>query len=42
MTAYGLIKDSPGIATVGITTSSQPNRAEKGWIIRWKDIREIK
>jgi hypothetical protein len=42
MTAYGLIKDSPGIATVGVTTMSQPNRNEKGWTVRWKDVREIK
>jgi len=42
MTAYGLVKDSPGISTVGITLSSQPNRNQKGWTIRWKDIREIK
>jgi hypothetical protein len=42
MTAYGLIKDSPGIATVGITTASQPNRNEKGWVVRWKDVHEIK
>jgi hypothetical protein len=42
MTAYGLIKNSPGIATVGITTMSQPNRNEKGWTVRWKDVREVK
>jgi hypothetical protein len=42
MTAYGLIKDSPGIATVGMTTMSQPNRNEKGWTVRWKDVREVK
>jgi len=42
MIAYGVIKGSPGIATVGITTASQPNRHEKGWTVRWKDVREIK
>jgi hypothetical protein len=42
MTAYGLVKDSPGIATVGMTTMSQPNRNEKGWTVRWKDVREVK
>lgn len=42
MTAYGLIKDSLGITTVGRTTASQPNRNEKGWVVRWKDVREIK
>jgi|WetSurMetagenome_2_1015567.scaffolds.fasta_scaffold09908_4 hypothetical protein len=42
MTAYGLIKDSPGISTVGMTTMSQPNRNEKGWTVRWKDVREVK
>jgi hypothetical protein len=42
MTAYGLIKNSPGITTVGMTTMSQPNRNEKGWTVRWKDVREVK
>jgi hypothetical protein len=42
MTAYGLIKGSPGISTVGVTRMSQPNSKEKGWIVRWKDIREVK
>jgi hypothetical protein len=42
MTAYGVIKGSPGIAPVGITTLSQPNRNEKGWTTRWKDVREVK
>ncbi len=42
MTAYGLVKGSPGITTVGVTTMSQPNSNEKGWTVRWKDIREVK
>ncbi len=42
MTTIGLIKNSPSITTVGATTMSQKNRSEKGWIIRWKDIREVK
>jgi hypothetical protein len=42
MTAYGLVKGSPGITTVGITTMSQPNSNQKGWTVRWKDVREIK
>jgi hypothetical protein len=42
MTAYGLVKGSPGIATVGVTTMSQPNSNEKGWTVRWKDVREVK
>jgi hypothetical protein len=42
MTAYGLIKDSPGIASVGMTTMSQPNRNEKGWTVQWKNVREVK
>jgi hypothetical protein len=42
MTAYGLVKGSPGIATVGITKMSQPNSNEKGWIVHWKDVREVK
>ncbi len=42
MIAYGVIKGSPGISTVGMTTASQPNRNQKGWTTRWKDIREIK
>jgi hypothetical protein len=42
MTMYGLVKGSAGIATVGITKMSQPNRNEKGWTIHWKDVREVK
>jgi hypothetical protein len=42
MTAYGLVKGSPGITTVGVTTMSQPNSNQKGWTVRWKDVREIK
>lgn len=42
MTAYGLVKGSPGITTVGVTTMSQPNSNEKGWTVRWKDVREVK
>jgi len=42
MTAYGLVKGSPGIATVGVTKMSQPNSKEKGWIVKWKDAREVK
>jgi hypothetical protein len=42
MTAYGLVKGSPGIATVGMTKMSQPNRNEKGWTVHWKDVREVK
>jgi hypothetical protein len=42
MTAYGLVKGSPGITTVGVTTMSQPNQNEKGWTVRWKDVREVK
>ena len=42
MTAYGLVKGSPGIATVGVTKMSQPNSNEKGWIVQWKDVREVK
>jgi hypothetical protein len=42
MTAYGLVKGSPGIATVGMTKMSQPNSKEKGWIVHWKDVREVK
>jgi predicted RNA-binding Zn-ribbon protein involved in translation (DUF1610 family) len=42
LTAYGIIKDSPGMTTVGLTASSQPNRTEKGWTVRWKDVREVK
>ncbi|NLF88298.1 hypothetical protein GX563_05685 [Candidatus Bathyarchaeota archaeon] len=39
---YGLVKGSPGITTVGVTKMSQPNTNEKGWIVRWKDVREVK
>jgi hypothetical protein len=42
MTAYGLVKGSPGIATVGVTRMSQSNSKEKGWIVHWKDVREVK
>jgi hypothetical protein len=42
MTAYGLVKGSPGIATVGMTKMSQRNSNEKGWIVHWKDVREVK
>jgi len=42
ITTYGLIKGNPGITTVGATTMSQSNRNEKGWMARWKDIREVK
>ncbi len=42
ITTYGLVKGSPGITTVGATTMSQPNRNEKGWTVRWKDVREVK
>jgi hypothetical protein len=42
MTAYGLVKGSPGIATVGVTRMSQPNSKEKGWTVHWKDVREVK
>jgi hypothetical protein len=42
MTAYGLVKGSSGIATVGMTKMSQPNSKEKGWTIHWKDVREVK
>jgi hypothetical protein len=42
MTAYGLVKGSPGIATVGVTRMSQHNTKEKGWIVHWKDVREVK
>ncbi len=42
MMTYGLVKGSPGITTVGMTTASQPNRNEKGWTVRWKDAREVK
>jgi hypothetical protein len=42
MIAYGLIKGSPGISTVGMTKMSQPNSKEKGWIVHWKNVREIK
>jgi hypothetical protein len=42
MTAYGLVKGSPGVATVGMTKMSQPNSNEKGWIVHWKDVREVK
>jgi hypothetical protein len=42
MTIYGLVKGSPGITTVGATTMSQQNRAEKGWTVHWKDVRELK
>lgn len=42
MTAYGLVKGSPGIATVGMTKMSQHNTKEKGWIVHWKDVREVK
>jgi hypothetical protein len=42
MTAYGIVKGSPGVATVGVTKMSQPNRNEKGWTVRWKDVREVK
>jgi hypothetical protein len=42
MTAYGLVKGSSGITTVGVTTMSQPNRNEKGWTVHWKDVREVK
>jgi hypothetical protein len=42
MTAYGLVKGISGIATVGVTTMSQPNSNAKGWTVRWKDVREIK
>jgi hypothetical protein len=42
MTAYGLVKGSPGITTVGMTKMSQSNTKEKGWIVHWKDVREVK
>jgi hypothetical protein len=42
MTTYGLVKGSPGIATVGMTKMSQPNSNEKGWTVHWKDVREVK
>ncbi len=42
MTTYGLVKGSPGIATVGVTKMSQPNSNEKGWAVHWKDVREVK
>jgi hypothetical protein len=42
MTTYGLVKGSPGITTVGVTKMSQPDSNEKGWIVRWKDVREVK
>jgi hypothetical protein len=38
---YGLVKGSPGITTVGVTKMSQPNTNEKGWIVRWKDVRNV-
>lgn len=42
LTTYGLVKGSPGTTTVGITTMSKPNRNQKGWVVRWKDVRELK
>lgn len=42
MTAYGLVKGRPGISTVGLTRMSQKNSCEKGWIVHWKDVREVK
>jgi hypothetical protein len=42
ITAYGLVKGSPGISTVGVTRMSQPNSKEKGWTVHWKDVREVK
>ncbi len=42
MTAYGLAKGSPGITIVGMTKMSQPNSNKKGWIVHWKDVREVK
>ncbi len=42
MTAYGLVKGSPGISTVGLTRMSQKNSSEKGWIVHWTDVREVK
>lgn len=41
LTLYGIAKDRPGITTVGLTASSQPNRTEKGWTVNWKDVRQI-
>jgi hypothetical protein len=42
MATYGLVKGSPGVTTVGLTRMSQSNSNEKGWIVRWKDVREVK
>jgi hypothetical protein len=42
ITTYGLVKGRPGIATVGVTKMSQANSREKGWIVHWKDVREVK
>ena len=42
MTAYGVVKGSPGIATVGVTNMSKSNSNEKGWTVLWKDVREVK
>jgi hypothetical protein len=42
ITAYGLVKGSPGISTVGVTKMSQSNSNEKGWIVHWKDVKEVK
>jgi hypothetical protein len=42
MIAYGLVKGSPGVSTVGVTKMSQSNSNEKGWIVHWKDVKEVK
>lgn len=39
---YGLAKGSPGITTVGLTRMSTQNSNDKGWIVHWKDVREVK